>query len=317
MPDTYIPILRNGRNEPQVVQNFDQSSLPGSPSRDLSMTPLIEVAEEDDIEDLGTYRAAGSPVLVDLPVYLTERANKYNDGVSELIDQYGEVEAFYQNHADEIDVPVVSGPFDPVDYSVYKPRVKELREYFDQVAVRVMLRGFNDVLTGDQRGSLEELAEVIEEADYVLFDLVDNGVTDELEEDLAYLNDLFSVATTGVLNAFDAYNDHPDNESPRLADENGAEAFGDFGINQRFKPDGGGQPEKVNIRHYYPNNATVEFFDGDDYEEAAEDLLDWDEWDRSHCDGCRRADRTTSYDTNTWAQIKMEHYFSSILRGEI
>lgn len=317
MPDTYIPILRNGRNEPQVIQNFDQSSLSESSSRALSMTPLIEVTDEADIDDLGIYRATGTSVFVDLPLYLTERANKFNDPVSKLIEEHGSVEAFYGNHADQIDVPVVSGPVEPIDYSVYRPRVEELRDDFNRVAVRLMLRDFNDALTGDQRESLEELAEVIEEADFVFFDLVDNGVTNELQEDLAYLTDLFSEAMTGVLNGFDAYNEHPDNESPRLADENGAEAFGDFGINQRFKPDGGGQPDEVQIRHYHPNNATVRFFAGEDYEEAAEELLGWEEWERAHCDGCRRADRTTNYDTNTWAQIKLEHYISSVLQDEI
>ena len=317
MPDTYIPILRNGRNEPQVIRNFDQSSLSGSSPRSLSMTPLIEVTDEDDIDDLGTYRAAGAPVLVELPRYLTQRANRFNDPVSNLIAEHGSVEEFYGNNADQINVPVVSGPIEPVDYSVYRPRVERLRDDFDRVAVRLMLLDFNDALTSDQRESLESLAKVIGGTDFALFDLVDNGVTDEIEGDLAYLTDLFSEATTGVLNGFDAYNAHPDNESPRLANENDAEAFGDFGINQRFKPDGGGQPEEVQIRHYHPNNATIQFFAGNDYEEAADELTEWDEWDRAHCDGCRRADRTTSYDTNTWAQIKLEHYLSSVLRGEI
>jgi hypothetical protein len=281
------------------------------------MAPLVEITNEADLDELGPYETAGDFLMVELPQYLTDRPNKYNETVTAILNRYGSVEDFYRDNSEKVDVPVVSGSIEPVDYAEYAPIYRSIENEFEQVAVRLMIRGFTDPLTGDQRDTLEDLAETLQPEDVVLFDLVDNGVTDPLMDDLEYLADLFDENLIAVLNAFDAYNEHPENQSPHIADDIGVSAFGDFGINQRFKPDGGGPIPEVNIRHYHPNESTVEFFVGDDYEDAADELTQWDEWDRSHCDGCRRADRTTNNDANTWSQIKMQHYFSSILAGQI
>jgi hypothetical protein len=255
--------------------------------------------------------------MVDLPIYLTERANAYDEPVSELVEEYGSSTNFLHKEADRIPIPVISGSIDPPDYAAYLPAYRTLEEEYDRIALRLMLTDFGIELTDDQKDSLEELAEELRDRDIVLFDLVDNGVRDELKTDLRYLANLFENNLTGVLNAFDAYNGHPENQSPHLAEEFEASAFGDFGINQRFKPDGGGAPANVKHRHYHPNHSTVEFFEGNDYIEAQEELTSWSEWNRSHCDGCRRAGRTSNNDPNTWKQIKMTHYFSSVLAEEI
>lgn len=317
MPETYIPVLRNGRNERKVIKEFTQSSLPGTTSRSLQLAPLVEVTNEGDVEELGPFEEAGVFVMVELPRYLTERANRYAEPVTRLIGRNGGVEAFYQNHSTNIDIPVVSGSIDPVDYSEYQPAYEALESEFDKIALRLFLRDYADSLTGDQKGTLENLGESVRNDDIVLFDLYDTRVNETVVDDLSYLADLFEANQKAVLNAFDAYNDYPDNQSPHIADDIGASAFGDFGINQRFKPRDGGPPAKVYHRHYLPNESTVEFFEGDSYEGAAAELTDWSEWDRSHCDGCRRADRTTNFDANTWSQIKMQHYFSSVIQGEI
>lgn len=281
------------------------------------MVPLVELVSEEDVENLGPYEDAGNSTLVELPHYLTDRSNKYQESVSALFDQYGNAQDFYLDHSDNIDIPVVSGSIEPIDYAELRPILQDLTSEFDQIAVRLMISGFSNPLTRDQKDSLEELNSAVRNEDILLFDLLDNGVTDVLKDDLRYLSDLFEDNTKAVLNAFDAYDDHPDNQSPAIADDIGATAFGDYGINLRFKPKGGGPTEETRLRHYYPDHSTVQFFRGDDYQDAAEDLRDWNEWDRSHCDGCRRADRTTNNDANTWSQIKMEHYFSSVLQGQI
>lgn len=281
------------------------------------MAPLVEITEQEDLEQLGPFSEAGEFLMTELPQYLTDRANKYNTAVSELIDEYGNVANFYLDNSDKVEIPVVSGPLDPVDYSYYQPVYEDLSDAFDRVALRLLMTDFTEELSGDQKQSLEDLADNVTDDDIVLFDLVDTGVREPLKNDLRYLANLFSSNPGAVLNAFDAYNDQPDNQSPHLADEIGVSGFGDFGINQRFRPDGDGGPQRVKIRHYHPNHSTVEFFEGEDYDEAADDLFAWSEWDRSHCDGCRRADRTSNSDVNTWTQIKMEHYISSVLNNEI
>jgi hypothetical protein len=46
-------------------------------------------------------------------------------------------------------------------------------------------------------------------------------------------------------------------------------------------------------------------------------LTDWPEWNPDHCEGCRRAERTSNRDANTWTRIRTEHYLASVLEGQI
>lgn len=319
MPDTYVPILRNDVNERKTIQRLRQDSFSEYPTEELKMLPLVEVTGEDDLKALGVYRDVGEAVMIELPRYLTEQENKYQVQVSELIKDYGDVAEFYRSKVDPKYIPVVSGSNNPVDYSEHLSMYRDLREDFERLAVRLILRYPSNSLTDLQRNTLEELGTEVRDEDVVLFDIGDSSVAEPLLEDLEYLSEVFKTPTNAVLNAFDAYNERPNNQSPHLAKDIGASAFGDFGINKRFKPnpDDGFAPPRVKHRHYVPNHSTVEVFEGDNYEEAAESLSEWSEWDASHCEGCHRAARTNNYDVNTWVQIRMEHYFRSVLRSEI
>lgn len=318
MPDAYIPILRNGRNERAVVSDLRQESLVGEyPSEQLALFPLVEITDENDLNTLWPYKRAGDEVLVELPQYLTEQENKYRDAVSELINQHGSIPDFYRSEVSKEYIPVVSGSNDSTDYSEHLSMYRDVREDFDQLAIRLLLRQPAVPLTENQRETLEELAEEVREGDIVLFDFADNSVADPILDDVEYLSGLFENSENAVLNAFDAYDDQPYNHSPHIADDIGAFAFGDFGISHRFKPAEGFNPPSVSHRHYYPNHSTVEVFPGDDYEEAANELREWAEWDDNHCESCQLAANTNNYDANTWAQIKMGHYFHSVLRNEI
>ena len=319
MPDTYVPILRNDVNERKAIQRLRQDSFSEYPTEELKMLPLVEVTDEDDLNALRAYRDVGEAVMIELPRYLAEQENKYQEAVSELIEDYGSITDFYRGKVDSKYVPVVSGSNNPIDYSEHLSMYRELREDFDRLAVRLIFRGTSESLTDVQRNSLEELGAEVRERDIILFDIGDSSVTEPLLEDLEYLSGVFKQPTKAVLNAFDAYNERPNNQSPHLAEDIGASAFGDFGINKRFKPnpEDGFAPPRVKHRHYVPNHSTVEQFEGENYEEAAEALSGWSEWDESHCEGCHRAASTNNYDVNTWVQIRMEHYFRSVLRGEI
>lgn len=319
MPDTYIPILRNDVNERKAVQRLRQDSFSEYPTEELKMIPLVEVTDEDDLNALRAYRDVGEAVMIELPRYLTEQENKYREPVSELIEDYEGIAEFYRSKVDSKYVPVVSGSNSPVDYSEHLSMYRDLREDFDRLAVRLILRNPSESLTDLQSDTLEELGTEVRDEDTLLFDIGDNSITEPLLEDLEYLSEVFKTPTKAVLNAFDAYNERPNNQSPHIAEDIRASAFGDFGINKRFKPnpDDAFAPPSVKHRHYVPNHSTVEVFKGDTYKEAAESLSEWSEWDASHCEGCHRAASTNNYDVNTWVQIKMEHYFRSILRDEI
>jgi len=319
MPDTYVPILRNDVNERKAIQRLRQDSFSEYPTEELKMLPLVEVTDVDDLNALRAYKEVGETVMIELPRYLTEQENKYKEPVSELIEDYGSIAEFYRSKVDSKYVPIASGSNSPVDYSEHLSMYRDLREDFDRLAVRLILRHRSESLTNLQRDTLEELGTEVRDKDILLFDIGDSSITEPIVEDLEYLSEVFETPTNAVLNAFDAYNERPNNQSPHLAEDIGASAFGDFGINKRFKPnpDDGFAPPSVKYRHYVPNHSTVEVFKGDTYKEAAESLSEWSEWDASHCEGCHRAASTNNYDVNTWVQIRMEHYFRSVLRGEI
>lgn len=319
MPDTYVPILRNDDNERKVTQRLRQDTLTEYPPEELRMLPLVEVTDEDDLNALRAYSDVGDAVMIELPRYLTEQENKYKEPVSEIIEEYGGIGEFYQRKVNPNYIPVISGSNAPIDYSEHLSMYRELREDFDRLGIRLILRHPTESFTDLQRDTLKELGAEVRKEDIVLFDIADNSVRDPLLKDLEYLSGEFEAPMKVVLNAFDAYNERPNNQSPHIAEDIEASAFGDFGINKRFKPnpDDGFAPPSVKHRHYVPNYSTVEVFKGDTYEEAAESLAEWSEWDASHCEGCHRAASTNRYDVNTWVQIRMEHYFRSVLRGEI
>jgi hypothetical protein len=145
---------------------------------------------------------------------------------------------------------------------------------------------------------------------------VDSGFDDELAADIEFLAETFSRQDCVLLNVFDAFDNEPENRSPVIADRLGLMGFGDFGINVRY-PGGGGPSGTVRIRHYHPNNAIVEEFEGSDYGEASNELTNWDLWQRGHCDYCRDASRLQTGDPSTWKRIRMGHYFTSVLRNQI
>lgn len=317
MPEVYVPILRDGGNERNVMRNFSQSSLTGEGGRTIEMAPVVEVTDADDLDQLTPYDEAGDFLMVELPQYLTDRSNEHQDSVTSLIDDYGSVAEFYLTESDRIDIPVISGSIDPVDYTEYLPMYRAVSEEFDRIGIRLMFQDLATSLAQSQRDTLMNLAEQVRDDDIVMLDLVDNRTSDQLLADLEFVADLFDSNLVTVLNAFDAYNGFPENKSPHIANRIGAAGFGDFGINSRFDPEGGFAPPTTKYRHYHPNHSVVQVFKGNGYEEASQELSDWGEFERTHCDGCRRADRTSSYDPNTWTQIKMEHYFSSVLNNEI
>ena len=311
---TYIPILRNKDNEREVMQSFGGLANFANTDNTVDMDPLVEVAGEEDLDELRPFRDAGDQLLVELPTYQTARSTDFGDAVQASLETHGDQVGFYLAHSDSIPVPVVSDVIKRTPkYRVHRGHHEELQHQFTSVAHRLMVRG--KPLNEGQRESLQELEEIIRPTDRVLFDVVDTGYNDKFQKNLEYLAQTFDQQECAVLNMMNAFEDNPENLSPRVADELGIAGFGDFGINMRFAG-GGGPVETVKIRHYHPHRGVVEEFKGGSYEEASTELTEWDEWQSDHCNYCRTASGMDGGSPSAWKRVRTGHYISSILKGE-
>lgn len=325
MPDTYTPILRPGWNERQVIQNFGGLAPFLETEREMELRPVVEVASEEDLDQLGPFREASEEILIDLPEYYSNRSTKLTDSINQTLERYGNREEFFRKNATEIDAPTVSSFAErPVEYGIHISMQMALQETFPRIAHRLMIRVQRDGFDEGQMNTLREMARIARtDSDVILFDIVDVGYREggPLDDHLDFLSATFRDYETGLLNVFDAVDDQPENHTPDLADRFGCDSFGDFAIDRRFPPDGGGRPPVVYLRHYYPNNGYVEEFDGQDYDEAATDLVEWDDYEADHCEYCRQAaravDQNDTADPSLWKRIRMGHYIETTLRGQI
>lgn len=325
MPEAYIPILRPRRNERQVIQSFGGFSRFQATEDAHSLRPLVEVGSDDDLNRLAPFKDAGDEVLVDLPGYLTERETKYTEAINETIEDYGSREEFFRSNSSDIDIPVISTYAEsPVQYGIHKSMHLALQGTFPKLTHRLMVRASNSGFTQNQQTTLKEVADLVRpESDTLLFDIVDVGYQEDgtLDKNLQFLMETFSQIKTGILNVFDAPEGQPRNITPELADRFGCESFGDFAIDRRYPPKNGGPPPRVYLRHYYPNHAYVEEFEGSDYDEAANELVRWSDYETDHCNYCRRASSAVEQgqtgNANLWKRIRMGHYIESVLKGQI
>jgi len=325
MPATYSPILRNGRNERQVIQSFGGFRHFDDSEYSVSLSPIVEVESEEDLDDLPVYQDAGEQVYVDLPEYLGEKSTKLTEGINETLKKYGSREEFLRSNSRRIDFPIISGfPDTPVQYGIHTSLHRALEDTYLRVAHRLMVVSRKSGLSKKQKEELRRLAEVARPSkDVVMLDIVDIELSEgsKVKDDVEYLANLFREFDTGILNAFNALDGQTENFSPGLADEFGCELFGDFAIDRRYPPAGGGRPKSVNLTHYHPAEARAEIFPGGDYADAGRDLLRWSEWRADHCDYCREiaslVEQEKGEDFNRWKRTRMGHYIESVVRGGV
>lgn len=325
MPETYTPILRPGINERQVIQSFGGLAEFIDSDRDLNLKPLVEVGSEADLDYLEPFQDAGKEVFVDLPQYMTNYSTDLTDTINRTITEYGSREEFFRASSSEIRVPAVSTFADPpVQYGIHKSMHLALEVPFNRIAHRLIVRARKDGFTDEQKSDLKEIADLARpEADVILFDVYDVGYQEGgvVDENLSFLADTFRGFETGVLNVFDAMEDQNVNYTPILAERLGSEIFGDFAINKRFPPKNGGPPPVVYLRHYHPNNGEVEEFEGENYAEAANQLVGWADYEAGHCEYCREAANAVLQNEignpSKWKRIRMGHYIESALKNQI
>jgi hypothetical protein len=266
---------------------------------------------------MSPYRAASGTVLVDAPVYLTEQANDYQEDVKELLADYRSVSAFFNDHIEDVDVPVISHSTEkPINYGEFVGLYKQLSDDYDRAGIRLAVD--NRRFTETQKTALQNVSDAVADGDIVLFDLLDTGGfegTGIVPQKLDYLTDLFSENLTVVLNAFQPYEDVNLNYGPRAATNAGADGFGDFVINRRIiRSFPAGNVDRT-IRHYFPSATEVNEFKAEDYDTAQTKLTNDPDWDGGHCDFCRRAEREGGHH-QFWKEIRMGHYIDSVLDAE-
>jgi hypothetical protein len=186
--------------------------------------------------------------------------------------------------------------------------------------IRTRLEGLSD----NQTHQLTDLANTARPGRDVMFiDVVDNdiepgGPVDEMLQVLAKIFDDYNI---GLLNAFDPYEGLKDNLTPGFSSKYNFEFFGDFAIDRRYPSSGGGEITSVTLPHYHPNHQSVVEFEGDDFADAGEELVEWGEWENDHCQYCRdihsMVQQGIGRDFERWKRSRQGHHIHTMLRGNI
>ncbi|WP_435124320.1 hypothetical protein [Halobaculum sp. D14] len=310
----YLPIFRDGRNEREVMEEFSGLNRFGELREGKLLYPLLELTDTEDLQNLNTYRQAGDKLLIELPEYLAEQENHaLKEEIDALLERYGGQNEFYREHADEIDVPVISGrPNDELLDSY-----DQAKERFDEVAVRLLLSkgGENGELAGANELGLE-----IDSSDFVILDLLD---TANLEEGgysyLDALSDIFAENRAVVANALNVYEGEAYNWGPEIAGEYGFDGFGDFAVGGRYPPIIPSLHEaQKKYRQYGVSDFEIREFEGETYEEAVQELEAWGRWRQNHCPFCQQlGSRERECTSHMAKQARVGHYIHSVFENDL
>lgn len=310
----YLPILRDGRNERQVMGEFAGLTRFGELREGKLLYPLLEVTDTKALQNLDTYRQAGDKLLIELPEYLAGQENhSLKEEIDALLEIYGGQNEFYREHADEIDVPVISGR--PNDG--FLESYDQAKEKFDEVAVRLLLS------EDSENGELARANEIgleIASSDLVILDLLD---TVNLEEGgyshLDALADIFSENRAVVANALNVYEGEAYNWGPEIANEYGFDGFGDFAVGGRYPPIIPNlHKARKKYRQYGVGDFEIREFEGETYEEAVQELESWERWRQNHCPFCQQlGSRDRECTSHMAKQACVGHYIHSVFENDL
>ena len=323
--EVYAPIFRDGQVERAVIESFG-GFRQFQTDDTLDLMPIVEVTEPADLENLDEYAQTGTPVLVDVPEYLTQtdEPNKYTTDISELISSSGGSVDFLNRNADEIRVPVVSGPLETsFDYSKLSSRYHNLSTDFDKAAIRIFCRSTE--IDSTQRSDLQKLNNDLAAEDIVLIDSIEPttlGPSTPGRENLLEIAEIFNEHQRIILDAFSVFRGENYNFGPEIARQAGIEGFGDFAHDRRYPPADDipmGAIDTRNIYHYDSEERQQRKFQGHGYsgsDSAFEDMSNWDKWNPNHCQFCEDAEQSDSEGPTFWKGIRMGHYIESVLNEE-
>lgn len=310
----YLPILRDGRNEQEVMQEFSGLNRFGELREGKLLYPLLEVTDEDDLQNLDAYQQAGDEVFIELPAYLGEQENHALEGeINALLERYDGQNGFYREHEDKIDVPVISGhPGDDLLHSY-----EQAKEQFDEVVLRLLLSEMGN--NGELAGA-NEIGKEIASSDLVVFDLLDTVNLEEGGYDyLDTLAKIFSENRTVVANALNVYEGEAYNWGPEVVDEYGFDGFGDFAVGGRYPPIIPNLHEsRKKYRQYGVGDFEMREFEGDSYEEAVQELEEWERWRQNHCPFCQQlGSRDRECTSHMAKQARVGHYIHSVFENDL
>ncbi|MEZ3114652.1 hypothetical protein RYH80_01790 [Halobaculum sp. MBLA0147] len=311
---------RNVVDEFSGLRRFQQDET-------LDIVPIIEIIEESDLDNLEVYAQAGTPVLVDVPEYLTEteEPNGFTAEVEELLSDFDTPVKFFNKKSDYIGVPVVSGHLnDQFNYSVLFNRYRNLSDDFNRVAIRVFIG--SSELTTKQNKDLRELRDTISNEDILLLDSIEPaelGPESTARKNLTEVAEMFDSNERIILDAFSVFRGVNYNFGPAIAREAGVSGFGDFAHDRRLPPAEDipmGMHNTRNIYHYdYEDRQQRKFQGNDGYsgqDSAFEALSDWDKWSPDHCEFCEEAEARDSEGPTFWKRVRMGHYVESVVETE-
>ena len=304
---SYVPILRDGRNEQQVVDDFDKFADNNGVNYQSQIFPLIELKNREDRGELDSYRDLTDRLMIEFPHHLLYSDNKYSDDVEELIDEYsGEVD-LYADVLEGDEIPVVSSSAQrPMDYGDYLGRYRALKDEYNPVAIRLFIRGAK--LDKRQKAVIKGLFSELRDTDIVLLDLVDvAGMDHRAYSNLEWARSQLSNQECFVLNAF-KYTESNHNYGPIAAQDLNASGFGDYAINMRFPQEMNFAPPTKYIRLYDSETHDIHNYGGANYEEALDEVLDSGDWDPSDSPFVKKAFNNPNLDPSTWKRIRMGHY---------
>lgn len=286
------------------------------------MLPHLEVVNLDFFRgSIQTLNRRFGDVLVEIPEYLTERANKHQDGVENILSHYTQVD-FYTSFQDQIGIPVVSCRRYERDYSVLLDKFRRLRGQFDKIAVRCFVH--QPLFTRIQEQNLTSLFENLRNEDIIFLDIlrfsgIEQRQVRKLRRILEIMSHLAPESETYVLCALS-----PDlhNYGPLLTKILDLDGFGDYSTTHRFESGGGGGALTRIIRYYYSSSHELMRFEHEtSYLVAAQELTDTDYWNsnlsRGHlgyCNVCNEIHNNQhSNDHVYWKRYRIVHYIKSIV----
>lgn len=320
----YAPIIRDGQIERDVFQQF--TGLRQFTNEDtLELLPILEVVSKGDLRNIDEYAQTNKPVLVDIPIYLTETENGLSEKIKKLLSGAETPIDILNEHVDEIPIPVVSGSLTtPFGYSESHDKYRELSSSFDRVSVRLFVG--STPLSSDQLDGLKKIKRGLSPDDIVLLDSIESrslGSATTGRENIRRLAEIFEDYHRIILDAFSVFRGENYNFGPEIARETGASGFGDFAHDRRFPPVEGipmGLHDTRNIYHYDFEDRQQRKFQGKSGytgpDSAYERLDEWDKWDSDHCPFCQAAARTDSEGPSFWKWVRMGHYVESVIREE-
>jgi len=317
---SYLWILRcvGGEN---INRSVEYKLIDEAPKGEI--IPLLEVINEVHLSNFyPKLKRKYGEVWVDLPYYLSEHSNKFQESVDGLITSYKSSPAtFFLTHKNNLDVPVVSAP-DSYSFDSERAIYNSIKDEFYKIAVRVRVPTVD--ITTAMESSLKQLVNAMRIEDVLLLDVFQfSSVESQVTSNIKKMNNIAQQKNIGVyvLNAFETFQANCHNYGPLLTAYFSLVGFGDFATEERFKPARAWGGRASIIRYYVPSSYDLWFCkEKAGYDSAKGKLVKSGHWantsttqHRSRCTVCDEVNKNKhNKDHIYWKRFKILHYLNCI-----